>query len=55
MQELGDRIKRLRERDSLEESAYSFLGFLGKLKRPELTPLEEKLLSVLESEYGIVE
>lgn len=53
MQELCERIKRLRERDSLEESVYAFLGFLGKLKRPELTPLEEKLLSVLESEYGI--
>jgi hypothetical protein len=53
MQELCVRIKRLRERDELEESVYAFLGFLGKLKRPELTPLEEKLLAVLEAEYGI--
>jgi hypothetical protein len=53
MQQLCDRIKRLRERDKLEELAYTFLGFLGKLKRPELTPLEEKLLAVLEAEYGI--
>ena len=55
MQELGDRIKKLREKDSLEETAYSFLSRLGKLKHPELTPLEEKLLSVLESEYGITD
>jgi hypothetical protein len=53
MQELCDRILRLREKDELEESVYAFLGFLGKLKRPELTLLEEKLLTVLEAEYGI--
>jgi hypothetical protein len=53
MQELCDRIKKLREKDELEESVYAFLGFLGKLKRPELTLLEEKLLAVLEAEYGI--
>jgi hypothetical protein len=54
MQELCDRIKKLRERDELEESVYVFLSFLGKLKRPELTLLEEKLLAVLEAEYGIL-
>lgn len=53
MQDLCERIKRLREKDELEESVYAFLGYLGKLKRPELTPLEEKLLAVLEAEYGI--
>lgn len=55
MQELCDRIKKLRERDSLEELAYMFLGLMGKLKRPYLTGLEEKLLLVLESEYGIAD
>jgi hypothetical protein len=49
MRELCDRIKKLREKDSLEESVYAFLGFLGQLKRPALTSLEEKLLALLES------
>jgi hypothetical protein len=38
--------------DSLEETVKSLLQSLGKLKRAYLTALEEKLLSVLESEYG---
>ncbi|QLE45146.1 hypothetical protein FD723_32975 (plasmid) [Nostoc sp. C052] len=38
--------------DSLEETARSLLQLLGKLNRPWLTAVEEKLLSVLESEYS---
>ncbi|BBD63092.1 hypothetical protein NIES2109_59420 (plasmid) [Nostoc sp. HK-01] len=37
--------------DSLEETAKNLLQSLGKLNRPYLTVVEEKLLSVLESEY----
>jgi hypothetical protein len=48
-----DRLQRLTEKDSLEEVAYIFLEFLGKLKRPQLTPLEEKILALLEQKYGI--
>jgi hypothetical protein len=38
--------------DSLEETVKSLLQSLGKLNRPYLTVVEEKLLSVLESEYS---
>ncbi|MCL6751722.1 hypothetical protein KBT16_12385 [Nostoc sp. CCCryo 231-06] len=36
----------------LEESVQRFLESLGKLNRAYLTAVEEKLLNVLESEYG---
>ena len=36
--------------DDLEEVARCNLDFLGKLDRPYLTPLEEKLLVLLETE-----
>jgi hypothetical protein len=39
----------------LEESVQKFLEMLGKLARPYLTVVEEKLLSVLEFEYGIID
>jgi hypothetical protein len=51
MQFLSDRITRVYS-DSLEETVKSLLQSLGKLNRPYLTAVEEKLLSVLESEYG---
>ncbi len=51
MQFLSDRISRVYS-DSLEETVKSLLQSLGKLNRPYLTAVEEKLLSVLESEYG---
>jgi hypothetical protein len=50
---LCERLKRLRERDDLEETAYGFLGLLGKLKRPLLSPLESKMLTVLEKNYQL--
>ncbi|QLE52771.1 hypothetical protein FD724_32755 (plasmid) [Nostoc sp. C057] len=51
MQQISDRISRVYS-DSLEETVKSLLQSLGKLNRPYLTAVEEKLLSVLESEYG---
>ena len=38
--------------DSLEETVKSLLQLLGKLSRPYLTAVEEKLLTLIESEYG---
>lgn len=55
MQRLSERIKRLREKDKIEEIAYEFLGVLGKLKSPQLSPLEEKMLVLLELEYTILD
>ncbi|MBE8967510.1 hypothetical protein IQ277_14975 [Nostocales cyanobacterium LEGE 12452] len=49
MQVICDRIARIYS-DSLEETARSLLQLLGKVNRPWLTAVEEKLLSVLESE-----
>jgi hypothetical protein len=49
MQEICDRISRVYS-DSLEETVKNLLQSLGKLNRPYLTAMEEKLLSVLESE-----
>jgi len=51
MQGICDRISQVYF-IGLEESVQRFLESLGKLKRAYLTQLEEKLLSVLESEYG---
>ncbi|BDI20463.1 hypothetical protein ANSO36C_62650 (plasmid) [Nostoc cf. commune SO-36] len=52
MRVICDRISRVYS-DSLEETVKSLLQLLGKLSRPYLTVVEEKLLSVLESEYEI--
>jgi hypothetical protein len=49
MQVICDRIGRVYSGE-LEESVQKFLEMLGKLNRAYLTGLEEKLLSVLESE-----
>ncbi len=51
MKELCARLARLHSKD-LEEAARSVLQSLGHLKRPYLTALSEKLLEVLETEYG---
>ncbi|MGF1938781.1 MAG: hypothetical protein RM347_031220 [Nostoc sp. ChiQUE02] len=51
MQVICDRISRVYS-DSLEETVKSLLQLLGKVNRPYLTAVEEKLLSVLESEYS---
>lgn len=45
-----DRLTRLRESESLEEAAKAVLKFLGELKRPYLTQVEQKLLSLIEFE-----
>ncbi|WP_199338102.1 hypothetical protein [Nostoc sp. FACHB-280] len=49
MQQICDRISRIYS-DSLEETVKNLLQLLGKLNRPYLTAVEEKLLSVLEME-----
>jgi len=51
MQSLCDRITRVYS-GALEDSVQKFLEMLGKLNRTYLTAVEEKLLNVLESEYG---
>ena len=53
MQSLCHRLLRLRACGNLEPAAHSILSDLGRKKQPSLTPIEEKLLSVLESEYGL--
>jgi hypothetical protein len=51
MQVICDRISRVYS-DSLEETVKSLLQLLGKVNRPYLTAVEEKLLTLLESEYA---
>ncbi|HYX13038.1 MAG TPA: hypothetical protein VE944_01450 [Nostoc sp.] len=51
MQLISDRLVRIYSY-SLEETAKNLLQSLGKLNRPYLTGLEEKLLTLVESEYG---
>ena len=50
---LSELVKRLEKFDGceVEPAAYSILENFGKLSRPGLTPLEDKLLSLLEQEY----
>jgi hypothetical protein len=40
--------------NSLEETVKSLLQLLGKLNRPYLTVVEEKLLGLIEREYGMI-
>ncbi|MDZ8069950.1 MAG: hypothetical protein RMY64_30805 [Nostoc sp. DedQUE08] len=54
MQVICDRISRVYS-DSLEETVKSLLQLLGKLNRPYLTAVEEKLLSLIEQEYGLID
>jgi hypothetical protein len=51
VRKLSDRLTRLSSID--EETVKAIGAALGKLKRPYLTPLEEKLLAWLESESGV--
>ena len=51
MRVICERINRVYS-SGLEESVQKFLEMLGKLNRAYLTPVEDKLLNVLESEYG---
>jgi hypothetical protein len=53
MNSVCERLTKLRNSGKLEEAAVSVLQHIGQVKRPYLTPLEEKLLSVLEKEYGV--
>ncbi|WP_234711205.1 hypothetical protein [Nostoc punctiforme] len=53
MRVICDRIGRLRENESLEDAPSTMLKYLGELKRPYLTTVEEKLLGLIEREYGI--
>jgi hypothetical protein len=55
MREICDRIHRLSKNGKLEASAQAVVKCLGELKRPYLTPFEEKLLIVIEAEYGQAE
>lgn len=52
MQQLCLRLKKLHQVGNLDTAAYWILHGMGKLLAPYLTPLQEKLLSVLEIEYG---
>jgi hypothetical protein len=53
IENIGVRMTRLHETGSLDEAAVWVLRGLAKLDRPYLTTLEEKLLEVIEAEYGI--
>ncbi|MEH2184389.1 hypothetical protein [Nostoc sp.] len=62
MQQISDacgglrlRISRLRENENLEEAARAVLKYLGKLKRPYLTAVKEKLLGLIEQEYDVTD
>lgn len=50
MQLISERISRLRNHENLEETAVVLLKQLGQIKRPYLTRLEEKMLSLIELE-----
>ncbi len=51
MEDIGVRMSLLYETGQLDEAALWILNGLARIKRPTLTPLEEKLLSILEIEY----
>ena len=53
MSELCFRLRRLYEIKDLDEVALSLLNTLGKRTKPYLTPVQEKVLAVIEQEYGI--
>ncbi|MCC5668267.1 hypothetical protein LC653_31510 [Nostoc sp. CHAB 5784] len=54
MRQICDRISRVYS-SGMEETAKNLLQLLGKLNRPYLTAVEEKLLSVIEKEYEIID
>jgi hypothetical protein len=49
---LCERITKIIEQ-SPEATAMQFLSIIGRQREPELTELEEKMLSLLENEYGV--
>ncbi|MHC5820341.1 MAG: hypothetical protein ACYT04_31845 [Nostoc sp.] len=53
MQVICDHINRLWGNENLEDAPSAMLKYLGELKRPYLTAVEEKLLGLIEKEYGI--
>ncbi len=53
MSELCFRLRRLYNIKDLDEVAISLLNSLGKRTKPYLTPVQEKVLAVIEQEYGI--
>lgn len=55
MENLGVRMSELHQTGNLDEAALWILNGLAKLKTPYLTILEEKLLFLLEREYGITQ
>lgn len=52
MENLGVHMRELHQTGNLDEAALWILNGLAKLKTPYLTILEEKLLALLELEYG---
>ncbi|NJP22513.1 MAG: hypothetical protein HC763_29805, partial [Hydrococcus sp. CRU_1_1] len=52
MEELGARMTDLYQTGRLEEAALGVLNKLARIERAYLTELEEKLLKLLEEEYG---
>ncbi|BAT56686.1 hypothetical protein NOS3756_56980 (plasmid) [Nostoc sp. NIES-3756] len=53
MQEVCERIHKLRDSENLEEAAGAVLKHLGEVKRPYLTAFEEELLSFIEEKASI--
>jgi hypothetical protein len=53
MSELCFRLRRLYDIKDLDEVAVSLLNSLGKRTKPYLTSVQEKVLAVIEQEYGI--
>ncbi len=54
MQQISDRIHRLRDSGKLEAPAEAVLKCLGELKRPYLTEFEEELLSFIEEKCAAI-
>ena len=52
IEDVGVRMTKLHQTEKLDKAALWILEGLAKLDRPQLTPLEDKLLRVLEEEYG---
>ena len=54
MQQISDRISRMREKGKIEAPAEAVLKCLGELKRPYLTAFEEELLTFIEEKYSLL-
>lgn len=52
IEDVGVRMTKLHQTEKLDKAALWILEGLAKLDNPHLTPLEDKLLRVLEEEYG---